>query len=110
MSDNIIVDIIRVIGPEKASQLFIGEPVEGSDAWILLDHLREKYRCTTLYENEEDECYVIVLQVAGKYMYILLKNNASSKGYFIEALTPRDYNYTVELAKKEYLKCINSLE
>jgi hypothetical protein len=105
MEENIIVDIIRIIGAEKASQLFLGEPIHDADAWILLDHLRKRYHYETLYEDEEGECYILVMRVADKYIYILLKDQDGSRGYLVEALTPRDYETAIRLAKEEYGKC-----
>ncbi len=107
MGENIIVDIIKTIGPEKASQLFLGEPIHGEDAWILLENLRKKYRYTTLYEDEEGECYILVMKIMNRYIYILLKDNKGSRGYFVEALTPGDYRTAVELSRREYDKCIS---
>ena len=34
---NVPYDILKLLGPEKASELFMGEPVKDMDAWILLD-------------------------------------------------------------------------
>ncbi len=105
MEENILKEIIDLLGPEKASQLFMGEPVHDQDAWILLDHLR-RHRYETLLEDEEDECYVLVMRLLGKYIYILLKDPNGSRGYLIQAIATTDYATAEKLAREEYLECI----
>lgn len=105
MDKNLLKEITGLLGPEKASQLFMGEPVHGQDAWILLDHLR-KHRYETLLEDEENECYVLVMRLLGKYIYILLKDPGGSRGYLIQAITAADYATAEKLAREEYLECI----
>jgi protease II len=104
--DSILLGILRLLGPEKASDFFMGEPILGRDAWILLDYLR-KHDHRSLYEDEDDECYILVMSVEkGKYIYVLLKNHDESRGYLLQPLTATDYHETVRLAKEEYEKCL----
>ncbi len=107
--EDILVSIVKLLGPEKAGDFFLGEPVRGRDAWILLDHLR-KYNYETILEDEDEECYVLVMRVAGKYIYILLKNGDSSRGYLVQAITPADYKTASKLALEEYNKCLEKEE
>ncbi|ADI31414.1 hypothetical protein Shell_0276 [Staphylothermus hellenicus DSM 12710] len=112
MENNVVLDLLRFLGPEKANQLFIGEPIKGRDSWRLLDHIRSKYRYENLYEDEseETECYIVIVRFSNKYIYSLIKEGNESKGYLLEILSPSDVTTTIRLAKEEFMKCINKLE
>ncbi|ABN69629.1 hypothetical protein Smar_0521 [Staphylothermus marinus F1] len=112
MENNVILDLLRFLGPEKANQLFIGEPIKGRDSWRLLDYIRSKYRYENLYEDEseEAECYIVVVKFSNKYIYSLIKERNESKGYLLEILSPNDTVTTIRLAKEEFMKCINKLK
>jgi hypothetical protein len=106
-SENIALTLIKLLGPEKASHLLMGEPIEGIDAWRLLDYIRSRYSYEDLYEDEENECYIVVVRFSNKYIYVLLKNKNTSKGYLLEILMPSDIEETIRLARREYEKCIS---
>lgn len=110
MENNIVLDLLRFLGPEKANQLFIGEPIRGRDAWRLLDYIRSRYRYENLYEDEdgrEAECYIVIVKFSDRYIYTLLKEENESKGYLLEIISPSDVATTIRLAKEEFMKCIS---
>ncbi len=106
---NVPYDILKLLGPEKASELFMGEPVKNMDAWVLLDHIRKQYRYETIYEDEggeNTECYIVMVFFENKYVYVLLKSGEVTKGYLLEILSFGDLSTTKKLALEEYKKCL----
>ena len=107
---NVPHDILKLLGPEKSSELFIGEPVKNMDAWILLDYIRKHYRYETIYEDEggeNTECYIVIVFFENKYVYVLLKSGEETKGYLLEVSMPSDLSTTKKLALEEYEKCLS---
>ncbi len=106
---NVPYDILKLFGPDKASELFMGEPVKNMDAWILLEHIRKHYKYETIYEDEggeNTECYIVIVFFENKYVYVLLKNGEETKGYLLEILSFGDLSTTKKLALEEYKKCL----
>ncbi len=103
--EGFLTGIIELLGPEKAGDLFMGEPARDRDAWALLDYLRG-YPYETILEDEDEECYVLVMRILRRYIYVLLKNHEESNGYLIQAVTATDYKIAADLALKEYNKCL----
>ncbi len=106
---NVPYDILKLLGPDKASKLFMGEPVKNMNAWILLEYIRKNYRYETIYEDEggdNTECYIVIVFFENKYVYVMLKNGEESKGYLLEILSFRDLSTTKKLALEEYKKCL----
>ncbi len=106
---NVPYDILKLLGAEKASELFMGEPVKDMDAWILLDHIRKQYKYKTIYEDEGGEnieCYIVIVFFENKYVYVLLKSGEATKGYLLEILSFGDLSTTKKLALEEYKKCL----
>jgi len=101
-----IIDLVRrLLGSEAVEAVLRGEPVRDSDAWLILDHiLREKHR--VLYEDEEvneHECYIIVVELPRRILYILLKINSKSYGYFTYGWKKELFNTLYE----KYRECCN---
>jgi len=107
---NVPYDILKLLGAEKASELFMGEPVKNMDAWILLDYIRKQYKYETIYEDEggeNTECYIVIVFFENKYVYVLLKSGEETKGYLLEILSFGDLSTTKKLALEEYKKCLS---
>ncbi len=106
---NVPYDILKLLGADKASELFMGEPVKNMDAWILLDYIRKQYKYETIYEDEggeNTECYIVIVFFENKYVYVLLKSGEETKGYLLEILSFGDLSTTKKLALEEYKKCL----
>jgi hypothetical protein len=80
-------EIAQVVGAEVASTLELGEPIEGEDAWLVLDYLLENKPVEVVDEEEVvegGECYHVALVVEGSYLFYLLKTGRVSRCVLIE--------------------------